>query len=302
MKDDRIIDVFCVGMTPYDISLSVDYHPLPDDKIYANDMVFCGGGPASNAAATVARLGGRSAICGYLGNDIFGDIHIRELVKDKVITDYIIRGNDPTKISIIMIKKDGTRSIITYDKKTPFISPDKLNFDFSKVKIKAMLFDGHEPEISIILAKEAKKLNIPIVLDAGSIHKGTELLIKYTDYLVCSEKFIRQYNDKKSIDENMNELLNYSSYVAATFGGKGIKWKTRENSGSIKAYKIDVVDTTGAGDVFHGAFAYSVARGSDFIKSLNYANAAAALCCTKLGARLAIPDEREIEEFLKSVR
>ena len=153
------INVLCVGHASYDLVLPVDHHPEADEKCFASGLIGDGGGPAANAAVTVARLGGTAAFAGYLGLDHFGNLHLDELRSEGVLDDLIVRGNSPTPLSMILVKPDGKRTIVTYKAGTPALDPGQI--DFSDVHPKAILFDGHEPEISIPLAMDARKSPIP---------------------------------------------------------------------------------------------------------------------------------------------
>ncbi len=299
MIKQREIDVLCVGMATYDLTFTVNRHPYSDEKIFASNYLECGGGPAANASVTVSRLGGKAAYAGYLGNDIFGQIHYNELIKDNINCDYILRNTFPTRLSIILAKPNGDRAVVTYQKNTPFLKKNKILTDLAIIKPKTILFDGYEPEISVFLAKKAKSLKIKTILDAGSVHKGTLNLLPYTDYLVCSEKFAKSHIPSKDLDEILNELNKICKNVIITLGKNGLIWKTDESSGELKAYKVNAIDTTGAGDTFHGAFALGIANNKNLIENLMYSNAAAALCCTKIGARIGIPKHKEVENFIK---
>ncbi|MDD5631094.1 MAG: PfkB family carbohydrate kinase, partial [Methylococcales bacterium] len=104
------IDVLCVGHASYDLVFSVDHHPAEDEKIVAGGFVSCGGGPAANAAVTVAKLGFKSAFSGYLGQDLYGEKHYQELVGLGVNADLISRGTSPTPLSTVLVKPDGKRA------------------------------------------------------------------------------------------------------------------------------------------------------------------------------------------------
>jgi len=177
------VDVLCVGAGTYDLVYSVDRHPHPDEKIRADSFTGCGGGPAANAAVTVSRLGLQSAFVGYLGNDIFGNAHIDELQQAGVNTDLVARGKYSSALSVVMVKPDGSRALVNYRKPESYLAADSV--DFSSINTKVILFDGHEPHISPALAKSARQMGIITVLDAGSIHSGTEELAGLVDYLVC---------------------------------------------------------------------------------------------------------------------
>jgi sulfofructose kinase len=288
-------DVLCVGQSSYDLVFSVPHHPAEDEKMFANRLLHCGGGPAANAAITASRLGVKSAFAGYLGRDIFGELHIEELRENEVSTDLIVRGDLPTPISMVMVKPDGKRSLINYKGETKALASGEIDFKF--VKPKVILFDGHEPHLSVSLVEYAQRNKIPTVLDAGSVHEGTLALMERVDYLVCSEKFARQIkNDEKTALEHLAKL---SRCVVITLGERGLIWRRGQEAGSMPAYAVDSVDTTGAGDAFHGAFAAALSMKMSWEDTLRYSSAAGALCCMKMGARTGISSLKEHSEFLE---
>ncbi len=291
------IDVLCVGHASYDLVFSIDHHPTPDEKIIANDFIGCGGGPASNAAVTVAKLGFKAAFAGYLGHDIYGEKHYHELLEYGVNTHLILRGSSPTPLSTILVKPNGNRALINYKGKTQSLPAKAINF--SSITTKVVLFDGHEPHISLPLLKQLKQQDIPTILDAGSVHEGTIALINDVDYLVCSEKFAIQFagNEVKALAR----LAQLSKVVVITLGDKGLIWQSGQNSGSLPAFKINAIDTTGAGDAFHGAFAAAVASKLTWLEILRYASVAGALCCTKTGARTGLPSKLEHQVFFENL-
>ena len=295
LKQKYSIDVLCVGAGTYDLVYSVDRHPEPDEKIRASSFTGCGGGPAANAAVTVSRLGLQSAFVGYLGNDIFGNAHIDELQHAGVLTDFVARGEHSSALSVVMVKPDGSRALVNYRKPESFLAADSV--DFSSIDAKVILFDGHEPHISPSLAKSARQRGIITVLDAGSIHSGTEELAGLVDYLVCSESFGLGFTGESTEDKALEKLGSYAPNVIITVGDRGLVWKNAQGSGRENTYTVKAVDTTGAGDVFHGALAACLAEKREWHESLAYASAAGALCCTKIGARLGIPTKEEVEQF-----
>jgi sulfofructose kinase len=296
VKKELSIDVLCVGSATYDLVYSVDRHPLPDEKIRANSFTGCGGGPAANAALTAARLGLQAAFAGYLGNDIFGSTHIEELHQAGVRTELVTRGERPSALSVVLVKPDGSRVLVNFRDPGSFLSVSSV--DFPKVDARVVLFDGHEPYISLPLAKTARQRGSITILDAGSVHKGTEELATLVDYLVCSELFSLNFTGEKNEKRALEKLSSYAPNVIITVGDRGLFWKNSTASGHLDAYKVKEVDTTGAGDVFHGALAACLARKTGWLESLRFANAAGALCCTKVGARPGIPTKAEVEEFL----
>ncbi len=293
------IDVLCVGVTSYDFYFMVDHHPEPDEKTIANAFLSCGGGPAANAAVTIAKMGLSVAFAGYLGNDAWGEIHLKELQEAGVITDWIIRNTNPTPLSTVLVKPDGQRSLVNYRVKNAALNKNAI--DLSNVKPKVILFDGHEPDISMELLKQIKSDSIKTVLDAGSVNPGTSLLYDEVDYLVCSKKFAEELTGYNDIDKASAELFNLKQNVVITLGEKGLIWKTEDGQGELPAFSVEAIDTTGAGDVFHGAFAGCLAMGMDWQEILKYSNLTAALSCTKPGGRNSIPTVTEVEQFIKAI-
>lgn len=296
--ESRAVQVLCIGHASYDLVFSVPRHPEADEKIFAESLISCGGGPAANAAVTVARLGYKAAFAGYLGNDLYGQMHVEELQQEKVSTELIVRGASPTPLSAILVKPDGKRALVNYKGSTEPLPANSI--DFSIVAPEVILFDGHEPVVSAPLCAWARSRNIPLVLDAGSLHPGTDALMFLVDFLVCSEKFARQWLGDNDPERALDRLAEHSPVVIITLGEHGLIWKKGSESGKLPAFSVKAIDTTGAGDAFHGAFAAALASGQNWHDTLYYASAVGALCCTKAGARPGIPDREGVELFLKN--
>jgi sulfofructose kinase len=290
------VDVLCVGHACYDLVFSVPKHPAADEKIFANQLVSCGGGPAANAAVAIALLGFKSAFAGYLGTDIYGELHQQELHRYGVDTQWIIRATQATPLSIVMVKPNGQRALINYKGQTQPLAATAL--DFSALQPKVILFDGHEPYLSMPLADYARKQGIPTVLDAGSVHDGTLAMMGKVDYLVCSEKFAEQFTGDP--ERMLARLARVAPTVVITLGERGLIWRHQQQQGRLAAFPVTAIDTTGAGDAFHGAFAAALASGQSWLEVLRYASAAGALCCTKMGARLGLPTRAEHEVLLRT--
>jgi len=291
-----MLDLLCIGHASYDISMATATHPGPDEKLFADSMMLSGGGPAANAAVCVARLGGKAGFCGYLGNDLFGNLHLCELESEGVDISLVQRGPYPSPVSQILAKPNGTRSLVNYKGDTSWLAADAVSISAPP---KVMLFDGHEPLLSVHLCHWAAEQGIPTVLDAGSLHHGTEELAGMVDYLVASEKFARQWCKTEDMTRALDELAAISENVVITLGERGLIWVRERERGMLPAFKVEAIDSTGAGDAFHGAFAFGLAQNMPWCELLSFASAAGALTCTKLGARPALPDMDEVKELLR---
>lgn len=291
-----MMDVLCVGHASYDLVFSVPRQPDADDKLFADGFLGCGGGPAANAAVTVARLGLRASFAGYLGDDLFGERHLAELQAHGIATERVVRGTNPTPLSVILVKPDGSRSLVNYKGQTAPLPADAFASDAADARV--VLFDGHEPFVSVGLIDSARRAAIPTVLDAGSLHAGTEALMGKVEHLVCSEKFARQWLGHDDPALAVDRLAEFAPVVVVTLGDRGLLWRRGAEHGALGAYPVVAVDTTGAGDVFHGAYAAGLALGLSWERVLGYASAAGALCCTRLGARSGIPSADEVASLL----
>ena len=300
MANPFFVDVLSVGYASYDLILSVDHHPGVDEKCFASALAECGGGPAANASVTVARLGGTSGFAGYLGDDLYGSRHLAELTTDGVRSDLVVRVPHPTPLSVILVKPGGSRTVVAYKSAGSLLREGDI--DFSRCRAGVILFDGHESGVSLPLVEAARDSGIPTVLDASSVHEGTLALAEKVDYLVASEKFALGFSGEAEPGKALQVLSRTAPFALITMGERGLLWKSGDDEGAVPAFRVDAVDTTGAGDVFHGAFALGIARQWPMESILKYASAAAALCCTKTGARIGIPSGDEVERFLEAHR
>jgi len=290
-----MLDVLCVGHASYDIAMALSHHPEANEKLVADAMQLSGGGPAANAAVCVARLGGSAGFCGYLGNDLFGEAHLREFISERVDVSNLVRGEHATPVSQVLAKPDGYRSVVNYKGDTVHLAADAVSLSEST---KVILFDGHEPLLSLSLCRWAKERGIITVLDAGSLHQGTRHLASEVDYLVASQKFARQFSKISDMHEALYVLSECNAHVVITQGSAGLIWSCNGTQGEVGAFKVDAIDSTGAGDAFHGAFALALARDMEWSELLRFASAAGALTCSKLGARCGLPERDILHQFL----
>lgn len=295
---NTVFDVLCIGLATYDVVMTVDHHPEPDIKCLASGLLTAGGGPAANAAVVVARLGGKSAFAGYLGRDAFGEEHLQEFLQEGVDPGWIVRGSIPTPLSVVLVKPDGDRTVVCHKAQMPVLSAQEL--DFGTCHANVILADGHQPHLALAALRPAGGNRSPLVLDAGSVHAGALELLPHTDYLVASARFAEDFSGQADLRKALEVLRRHAPCVVITLGRDGLVWQNEAGAGSLPAIAVDAIDTTGAGDTFHGAFALALARGQDLPAALTYASAAAAFCCQKLGARPGAPTARELERFLQA--
>jgi len=292
-------DILCVGHAAFDVTMQTEHHPAADEKMLATALNLAGGGPAANAAVQVARLGGSAGFCGYLGRDVFGHAHLAELEAAGVDTRFVVRGEMPTPVSQILAKPDGSRSVVNYRGDT-IAQQDAalLPSSFENKPSKLMLFDGHEPALALALCAQAA--DTPTILDAGSLHAGTKALAEKVDVLAASQKFASQWCETEDMNKALEVLAGVNDCVVVTMGKQGLIWARNGQRGSLPGFAVEALDSTGAGDSFHGALALALAQDMEWTQALRFASAAGALTCTRLGARAALPVEAEVEHLLRT--
>jgi sulfofructose kinase len=233
-----------------------------------------------------------------LGRDHFGDQHLQELHHHGVLTHLVVRTPSPTPLSVILVKQDGSRTVVNHGTSGMHLPED--SFPCRDIAASAILFDGHQPIVSEKMARHARNSGIKTILDAGSVHDGSRALIPLVDHVVCSETFARTFTGEDDGHRALSRLADHFPSVVITRGERGILWKDHEHgTGDMPAFKVDTVDSTGAGDAFHGAFAACVAAGKKWLETLTLSCAVGALCCTRIGGRPGIPDKREVDAFLR---
>ena len=276
-------DVLCIGLACWDLNFQVDRTPGSNEKVVATDLISEGGGPAANAAYCISRLGGEVAFLGRLGQDSFGDAHLKEFEDAGVHTDGIVRVSTPTPIASVLVNRSGERSLVN------FSEPQKtVEFDFNFSRPSCLLLDGHEWPASQKALKHFA--DIPSVLDAGSMRESTVSLAKQITYLIASSDYATAFAQSEDPKDWLASLRDQAPFVAITDGSMGVHWKDKYiECGTLAAKDVSVLDTTGAGDVFHGAFALAISKGIEFIKALAWANEVAAISTTQKGGRASSP-------------
>ena len=251
------------------------------------------------AMVTLARLGMHPGLMAPVGDDVFGQFVIDELKKEGVDTSYIFKKKQPTAIASGWIEQRSGRRTIVLDLKIHLKPGDIKLSDLPAVR--AVHLDGRYLPACLKIARWARRNNIPVIFDIGSLRNDVSDLIPLTDHLVVAGDFALPFTGTKRPESALNKLMNLCrGTVVVTSGTKGSLGYSAE-TGLIrqKAFKVKTVDTTGAGDVFHGSFIAGMLSGWGPDFALQFADGAAALSCRGMGGRATLPDMDEVIEFLK---
>ncbi len=294
-------DVVGLGQCCIDYLGVVGQYPDINEKSEISDLTVQGGGPVATAMVTLTRLGARTAFVGKISDDYFGDSIKESLTSEFVNIDNIIVEKDKrSQFAFITIEKETGKRTIFWSKATVTpLGPDEVNRNLISTA-KILLLDGLMKEGSMEAAKHARDAGVTVVIDAGSMREGSLELVKMSDYFIASEDFARQHYNGNNPKAAATDLLGLGAEtVIVTLGEKGSISVSKKSYLYQPAFKVEAVDTTGCGDVFHGAFIFGLLQRWDLNKIMRFASATAALKCRKVGGRTAIPDLREVEEFLE---
>jgi len=301
---NKTFDVVGMGLNAVDFLCVVPHFPKFDTKLTILEYSKQGGGQVATALATCARLGLKTKYIGKVGNDELGEFSCNSLKQERVdISEVIVEKNAISQFAFIIVdKQSGERTILWYRDKKLHINPNELKRS-SICEGKVLHLDTHEVEASIQAANWAKEEGIPVVLDAEKITKGTDTLLKSVDILISDKAFALNLTSQKHPVDALNEMIKFGpSFVCITLGNQGAVALYKDKVFTSSGFKVDCKDTTGAGDVFHGAFIYGLLKDWDIERILEFANAAAALKCKELGGRKGIPNLNQIKDFLEKRR
>ena len=273
-----------------------------DDKVKIDEYLEQGGGPAATAAFTAARLGIKTAFVGAVGDDSVGSIIRKSLEAVGIDTQYLITRPDSTSpIGFCWVdQQTGKRSIAwTHGNAMPLEAGD---IPLAAIRdADAIHLDGHQGDAALEAAERASHTATHVSLDAGTIVPNIERLLELSDIVIASEKFAATMTGLGDPKEAVKQLfgMGFTSFAGVTLGEKGSIGYDGKQFYFQPSFKVDVKDTTGAGDTYHGAFLASYVKCLPPQECMRRAAAAAAIKCTALGGRTAIPDMLTLEQFLK---
>ena len=287
--------VLCLGHATYDTTLPIDKFPEENEKYRTDNKIECGGGPAANAAYLLAKWGIPVSFAGAVGTDVYGKKVEEEFKNIGVDTTYLNYVGDKTSSGYILANlENGSRTIITAA--TPKISKLKKDinehFDF-------ILLDGEHLDSALeVLEKNPNAISI---LDAGTLKESTLNLGSKVTYLACSKVFAENLTKTKFNSDKTNWIeihkkleKQFKTNVIITLEDKGSLIKYNNEYLLIASIPVKALDSTGAGDIFHGALAYFLINNYTLDKAVSLANITGALSVKKIGSRNSMPDLEEV--------
>lgn len=311
---DHVYDVVCVGLSAWDQTWEVQALPASGGKTRAQAYRDGGGGMAANAAVAVARLGGRAHFWGRAGNDRAGQAMRDELSARGVdVRAMRLFDGGHSSVSGIVVDASGERSIYNFRGAGLPDVPDWLPVEQAALA-DAVLVDPRWPEGALAALKAARAASVPTVLDGDVAERDVfETLLPWVDAAVFSEQGLADFSrgeaschgdgDSDSDEESrLRYALEHGCHMAAvTLGERGVLWCGGGPLLHQPGFKVDALDTTGAGDVFHGAFALALAARAAIPDAMRFAAAVAAIKCRARGGRSGIPDLATVLAMLQTI-
>jgi sulfofructose kinase len=295
------MSVVGIGQCAWDMLAIVDHFPQADTKMEALAWEEQGGGPAATALATLARLGVPCRFHGVVGDDREGAAIRQSLTDEGVdVAGLLKRSNASSQTAFIVIDKSrGTRTIFWKRPSGDPLAPQELSRDFLN-GTEFLLLDGLMKDVSLFAAEQARKAGVAVMVDAGRVRDGMLELCRLSDYVVGSEEFARELGWNDDPASFRQEIRKRGLGIATiTLGKRGSVTFAGDEIISVPAFPVETVDTTGAGDVFHGGYLYGLLQKWPLKDTVRFASAVAAMKCRKLGGRAGIPRIAEVQEFLR---
>ena len=297
--------IIVVGSCNTDMVIRVDHLPEPGETIIGHDFITNQGGKGANQAVAVKRLGGETAFIARLGNDDFGAKSLRLLTEEGIDTSFVrLTDGVSTGVALIPVDDKGENSIIVSSGANALLSPldiEEAEPLFEKASILLMQLETPVPTL-ISAARLAKQFGAKVVLNPAPYPKEPlpiELL-ELVDIITPNETEAAGMSGVKVIDEEsaLKAICEIQGQgvgnVIITAGASGAYTSIDGQLVRIPSEKVEVVDTTAAGDTFCGALCVALSKGTDMVQAIRFANKAASLSVTRLGAWMSIPYEKEI--------
>lgn len=290
----------CIGHSTFDTTLPMNEFPTENIKYRIPKHIECGGGPASNGAYLLAKWGIDTIIASVVGDDYYGDRIVDDFTEIGADTTYLekMKGHFTSSSYIIANMSNGSRTIITA-KDEPI---SKISKPVS-IRADVILVDGEHPETAIqVLNDNPEAIS---VLDAGRVNENTKTIGKLVKYFVCSKDYAEEFSQTKIDYSDPNTLIYcyeklkayFNTNIIITLESKGTFTFIDGKYEQIPSIKVRAIDSTGAGDIFHGAFTYFISNNYSLRDAIHYASITAGISVTRVGSRFSIPELKEVLEY-----
>lgn len=304
--DRHSIDVVTVGQNSMDLIAVVDPYPPRNSKQQLRSWAQLPGGEAATAAVALARLGWRAAYVGRFGSDDVGRSGIESLAREGVAVDRVVRcANASSRFAVILVARDTGERTVLWDRHPAMTMEAEDVPDEAIAGARLVLVDAHETAVATSVAERARRMDVRTVVDIEHPRAGVDQLLREIDVIIAAESFPCAFTGLADAGAALRVLQEETgaAVVCVTLGDQGSLARCNGIEIRTPAFPVDVIDTTGCGDVFRAGFVagwLEQGDGAEIERCLQYANAVAGLNCRALGARTAAPARAEVEDLLRS--
>jgi sulfofructose kinase len=300
---NRAFDVLGIGLNATDTLILVQEFPAYAGKVAFDRELLSPGGQVASAVVACARLGLRTKYIGTIGDDTRGDVQRQSLSGTGVDTSgLIVRAGCPNQTAYIVIdERNGERTVLWQRADGLRLEPSEIHLaDIASARL--LHIDGYDVDAAAYAARLARENGVCVSLDVDTVYSGFEAVLKNVDYLVASHTWPAKWTHQEDPFTALTMLQReYGMRVAAmTLGDQGCLALQNECWYYSPAFEVVCADTTGAGDIFHGAFCCAMLEEMPMQQALEFSNAAAALNCTAIGARGHIPQRAEVDALMRA--
>ena len=301
MTEPLRVDLVGVGLNATDTLITLPTYPERGSKIKYSESSILPGGQTASTVIACQTWGLTTRYVGKLGDDEAANIHLREFARTGVDARIVTVPNARSPQSLILVDGGGERTVLNLRDDRLLLQPSDLDRSWI-VNARALHVDGLETAAATQAASWARAAGVPVIADLDELYPGVEDLIENIDYLIVSRDFPALLTGERILELALRKMKDrYNCAVtAATLGPDGVLAWDGSHFHLRPAYRVEVADTTGAGDVFHAGFIYGLLQGWSLPRQLDFACAAAALNCTCIGARGGIGPLRDVEALIAS--
>lgn len=299
--------ILVIGSSNTDMIIQLERIPRPGETILGGEFVTAPGGKGANQAVAAARAGGDVTFVARVGQDVFGDKAIADFVRDGIHVEHVGRDPEaPSGVALIFVAKDGENSIAVAGGANARLSPAELKKAEPVIaRAHSLLMQLETPlETIYAAARSAASAGVPVLLNPAPARKLDPGLLKLVSILTPNESEAElltgiPVHDEASAARASEALLAQGvRTVIVTLGARGAFVAGASIRKLLAGFHVQPVDTTAAGDVFNGALSVALAEGKPLLESVRFANAAAAISVTRLGAQPSAPPRKEIDSLL----
>jgi len=300
---EKSFDIVGLGRNSWDRIMLVDHFPKPDTKIEAKEVSNQAGGQVATTLVTAARLGASVRYIGKFGDDAAGRAVRSALAREGVdlLASKVVHLVSNQISFVIVDQAHHTRNVFSFADPRLRFTKDDFKSD-NVVSGKILFLGGRYPKDILPFAKLGRKENCVVIVDADYFEEDIDELFQFCDVVICPEPFIKEYSRESNVKKGLRKVLSVGpTIVCCTRGENGAAAYFEKEYLEVVAPETKVLDTTGAGDVFQGAFLVGLLNGESPLEILQSASAAAALKCKHLGGQYGIPNQKELKSFLKRI-